>query len=68
MDLGRIERHEIVEDSRKRHDRGDGRFFQQRGRGRIVVVIEPERAALFLRGGGTRGNQCDAKQHHERGV
>ena len=67
VNLGRIEHDEIVEDRREWRHRGNRRFLVQRGRGRIVVVIEPERAALLLRNGGASGNQCDAKEHHERG-
>ena len=47
VDLEGIEHHEVVEHGRKRRHRGDGRFLVQRGRGRIVVVIEPQRAAPF---------------------
>ena len=54
MNLGGVEHDEVVENSRKRRHRGNGRFLVQRGRGRIVVVIEPQRAALLLRGGGIR--------------
>ena len=68
VNLGGIEHDEIVEDRGKRRHRGNRRFLVQRGRGRIVVVIEPERAAFLLRGGGACGNQCDAKERHERGV
>ena len=62
MRLGGIEHDEIVEHGRKRHHRSDGRFFQQRCRRRIVVVIEPERAALFLRGGRACRAQREGKQ------
>ena len=62
MDLEWIEHHEVVEDSRKRRHRSDGGFLEQRRAGRIVVVIEPKGAALFLCGRGTSEGESDAHQ------
>jgi len=65
VDLERIEYHEVVEHGRERRHRSNGRFLEQRGRGRIVVVVEPQRAALLLCNRRRGGEQGDAKQRAE---
>jgi hypothetical protein len=60
-----IEHDEIVVYGRKRRHRRDGRFFVQRGAGRIVELIKAQRAATLLCGGRVRRDQEQSRKREQ---
>ena len=58
-----IEHHEVVEDRHERAVDRHRRLLEDRGARRVVAVIDAQRAALLLRGGGAGGaGQCKQRE------